>query len=306
VDQEGVTGWVVRSGKPLLVPDVGQEPRFHPLPQAGEIRSELAVPLKTKEQVIGVLIVSSDRLSAFDESDQEVLQSLASQAAVAIENARLYERAQQVAVLEERGRLARELHDSVTQSLYSLTLMAETGWRSARAGDLEPTMGYLGRLGEVAQQALKEMRLLVYELRPLALVKEGLVGALQRRLDAVEGRAGVEARMLVEEGIELAPPVEEALYRIALEALNNALKHAAASSVVVRIRGDGERVELEISDNGCGFDPSAAGDAGGMGLRSMRDRAEGLGGELGILSAPGEGTRVTVSARVREQREVPR
>lgn len=129
----------------------------------------------------------------------------------------------------------------------------------------------------------------------MVLEQEGLVRALQQRLDAVEGRAAVEARLLVEEEGRLTAPVEEALYLIALEALNNALKHAAATSVTVRIRAAGERAELEVSDNGRGFDPQAVRDTGGMGLVTMRERAEGLGGALTILSAPGEGTRVKVS-----------
>jgi signal transduction histidine kinase len=176
-----------------------------------------------------------------------------------------------------------------------VTLLAETGRRSAKAGDLESVASYLGRLGEIAQQALKEMRLLIYELRPPALEQIGLVGALQQRLDAVEGRAGVEARLLVEEEGQLAAPVEEALYRIVLEALNNALKHAAATSVTVWIRLDGERTELEVADNGRGFDPAAVSDKGGLGLVTMRERAERLGGTLMITSAPGEGTRVKAS-----------
>jgi len=173
--------------------------------------------------------------------------------------------------------------------------MAETGRRSAQGRGLEDVSRHLGRLGEVARQALKEMRLLIYELRPPVLEQEGLVGALQQRLDAVEGRAGVEARLLVEGDVELAAPVEEALYRIALEALNNTLKHAAATTVTVRISFDRDGVELEVVDDGRGFDPEAARDGGGMGLVTMRERAGQLGGRLTVLSAPGEGTRVTVS-----------
>jgi GAF domain-containing protein/HAMP domain-containing protein len=291
----GITAWVASTGEPLLVPDVSQEPRYIHWPDAAETRSELAVPLKTKTLVIGVLNVESDRLNAFDESDLEVLQSLANQAAIAIENARLYEQAQQVAIVEERSRLARELHDSVTQSLYSSTLLAEAAQRLARTGDLQHVNDYLARLGEITQQALKEMRLLVYELRPLPLREEGLVGALNQRLDAVERRAGVEARLVVEGELDLPATVEEELYRIAQEALNNALKHAAPTSVTVTIRAGGGRSELEVVDDGEGFDPSAVGDEGGMGLVSMRERAEKLGGTLQLISAPAKGTRVKVS-----------
>jgi PAS domain S-box-containing protein len=299
VGEEGISGLVAKTGEPLLVRDVNREPQYYPLPGESEIRSELALPLRAREGVLGVLVVASDRLNGFDEGDVDVLQALAQQAAIAIENAQLYQMAQQVAVLEERQRLARDLHDSVTQSLYSLTLLAETGRRSADAGDLENLETYLGRLGQVSQQTLKEMRLLVYELRPPALEREGLVGALQQRLDAVEGRAGVETRFLVKGHVHLSAAVEEALYRITLEALNNALKHSAATSVAVEIRGNDEYVELEVVDDGGGFDPEAVVGMGGMGLNTMRERAEALGGTLTIEAMPGEGTQVRVRVRTR-------
>jgi signal transduction histidine kinase len=204
--------------------------------------------------------------------------------------------------MRERNRLARELHDSVTQSLHSSTLMAEAGLRLASTGDLERTRHYLGRLQDISQQALKEMRLMVYELRPLILRQVGLVGALQQRLDAVERRAGVDVRLVVEgaadgvtagQEIQLAAEVEEALYRIAQEALNNALKHAQCSTVTVTLRL-GEQIELEVTDDGDGFDIDVL-DGAGIGLSSMRERAETLGGALNIHSAPGKGTTINVT-----------
>jgi signal transduction histidine kinase len=211
----------------------------------------------------------------------------------------LYQQAEQLAVMEERSRLARELHDSVTQSLYSLTLFAEVGRRAAEAGEPERVIDYLNRLGQVTQQALKEMRLLLYELRASTLEAEGLVGALQQRLDAVEKRAGIEGRLVIEEMVELPALVEEGLYRIAQEALNNALKHAAATLVTVRISANGERAELEVVDNGISFDPTNISNTGGMGLTNMRERAEQLGGTLTIYSKPGQGTRVKVNVPTR-------
>jgi signal transduction histidine kinase len=212
-----------------------------------------------------------------------------------VENARLHEQARALAVVRERERLARELHDSVTQSLYSLTLLAEAGQRLIGAGDRERVEEYLGRLGEIAQQALKEMRLLVHQLRPLVLKREGLVGALQERLDAVEKRAGIDARLLVEGTGVLPAAVEDELYRIAQEALNNALKHAAATLVKVTVRAEAEDVSLLVEDNGRGFDLQSAGSGGGIGLVSIRERAEKLGGSLKVVSAPGNGTTVSVS-----------
>jgi signal transduction histidine kinase len=209
--------------------------------------------------------------------------------------------AEELAVAAERSRMARELHDSVTQSLHSSALMAAAGQRLADEGDLERTKHYLTRLGEISQQALKEMRLMVYELRPLALRQVGLVGALQQRLDAVERRAGVDARLVVVPGdrgegqeVELPAAVEETLYWIAQEALNNALKHAQPSSVIVTLRMD-DRVALEVADDGSGFDPRGVERGGGLGLVSMRERADKVGGTLSIHSAPGEGTRIEVT-----------
>lgn len=204
-------------------------------------------------------------------------------------------RAEELAVLQERNRLARELHDSITQSLHSTTMLAEAGQRLASSGDLERARGYLIRLGNISQQALREMRLLVYELRPSALQEIGLVGALQQRLDAVERRAGVEAHLNMDEEIELPARVEEELFRIAMEALNNALKHANPTTVTVALRKEKKRdiqcIEMSFVDDGVGFDPSINGE-GGLGLTSMKERVEKLGGELTILSAPGEGTQV--------------
>jgi signal transduction histidine kinase len=211
------------------------------------------------------------------------------------ESVRLRHLARQAAVLEERNRLARELHDSVTQSLYSLTLLAEAGRMAAEAGETGDAVEQMKRLADLGQQALGEMRLMVHELRPPVLEQQGLAGALQQRLDAVEGRAGVAARLLLPEGAEerLPDEVEEALYRIALEALNNALKHANACAVTVRLCADNGGVELEISDDGDGFDPATV-SGGGLGLSTMRERVEQLGGVLTISSTVEEGTTVRV------------
>jgi signal transduction histidine kinase len=227
-----------------------------------------------------------------------LLASIADEVGVAVENARLHEQAQELAVVRERERLARELHDSVTQSLYSLTLLAEAGQRLIGAGDQKRVEEYLGRLGDISQQALKEMRLLVHQLRPLVLKREGLVGAVQERLDAVEKRAGVDARLLVEGAVTLPASVEDELYRIAQEALNNALKHAAPTAVRVTIRAEDKRLCLVVEDNGRGFDPQSAGSEGGLGLISIRERTQKLGGTLEIISAPGKGTTVKVDLEV--------
>lgn len=214
---------------------------------------------------------------------------------VAIENAHIYEQARELAVLQERQRLARDLHDSVAQSLYSLTLMAEAARRLINAGNIERGGGYLARIGDSAQQLLKELRLLVYELRPLILERDGLAAALKQRLETVEGRTGVESSLIVE-GSGLVPElIEVELLRIAQEALNNSLKHSGASSVTVRLHTSPAEVTLAVSDNGRGFAPDVMGHKGGLGLASMRERANRLGGRLDIESRPGHGASITVS-----------
>lgn len=202
---------------------------------------------------------------------------------------RLHRQSERLAVLEERARLARELHDAVSQSLYSLTLFAEAGRRRLRRGERERAAECVERLAESAQAAFREMRLLVYELRPLELEREGLVGALSRRLEAVERRTGVHAKLDADDSPGLSVQVEEALYRIAQEALNNALRHASASRVVVSIRATEDVVRLTVEDDGIGF-ATATAERGGFGLPGMRERAEQNGGRVDVRSTPGRGS----------------
>ena len=295
IGQQSLNAQAVQTGQPQIVNDVMQDPHYLHDERLPNTRSELVVPLRLGEQIIGTLDVLSAEVNAFSSEDVLVIQGLADQIAIAIDNARLYDRSRELAILEERTRLARELHDSVTQSLYSLVLLSE-GWRRlAGSGEKVDVDDYLGRVGAIAQEALKEMRLLIHELRPPALQEEGLLGALYHRLEAVEKRAGIDARLLVDDLLDLPAHVEEGLYRLAQEALNNALKHGSATAVTVHVRAEGGHVVLEVMDNGRGFDPETAARSGGMGLANMRERARQLGASLSILSAPGQGTTIRVS-----------
>jgi two-component system nitrate/nitrite sensor histidine kinase NarX len=300
-------GRAVLNRRPIMINDLAASLRSQNIELSNERRtllasyhSLLAVPLirqgeseETNEIYGGIALYYSEPHQVTAE-EIGLAVAFADQAALAIENAHLRQRVEQAAVTEERSRLARELHDSVTQSLYSLTLLAE-GWRRlAAAGRMDDLADPLAELGGIAQQALKEMRLLVHELRPPALEREGLLGALHERLAAVERRAGVDARLLADDVVDLPAHIEEGFYRIAQEALNNALKHAAATTVTVHLHADGQRIELIVTDNGQGFAPDNLADQGGIGLSSMRERAERLGGTLELASAPGEGTRVYV------------
>jgi len=306
VGQEGISGWVAQSGEALLVPDVSQEPRYYPVPQATETRSELAVPLTVKGDIIGVLDVESDRLNAFDGSDLVMMQSLANQAAIAIENARLYERAQELAVVQERQRLARDLHDAVSQTLFSASLIAEVlpGLWDRNEDDGRRR---LEELRELTRGALAEMRTLLLELRPTALVDAQLSDLLNQLAESTTGRARIPVTLEVEGECSLPPDVKVALYRIAQESVNNVAKHAGASQVTMTLRctsamslgPDGEqeqseRVELRVHDDGRGFDPtSIRPDCLGVGI--MHERAQAIGITLTVESEVGRGTEVVAA-----------
>jgi signal transduction histidine kinase/DNA-binding response OmpR family regulator len=292
---ESLGGWVVERDELLIVPDVAADPRVAAT-LCTEPGAYVVIPLRAAGRTLGVLsIVRSADQPHPGVEELSLLTSVADQLGIVVESARLRKRAEQAAVLEERGRLARDLHDSVTQLLYSVNLFSKSGRNALDAMELDKLENCLNRLGESAQQALKEMRLLVHELRPLALEREGLLGALQRRLDAVEGRVGVAAQLLVDETVALPRLMEKELYHIATEALNNALKHAQVTSVSVRLNADRGQVRLEVVDDGVGFDPRAVEGQGGLGIIGMRERAESLGGELDVISAPGKGTTVAAS-----------
>lgn len=293
IDGRSLNSLAILSGNTQVANEVEQTPNFLYDEGLPDTQSEVVIPLRVGGQAIGTLDIHNNRAYAFKDEEIMVLQSLGDQIAIAIENARLYNQSRDLAVLEERNRLARELHDSVTQSLYSLMLLTE-GWRRTLNGqekvDIE---SYLSRIKEISARSLKEMRLLIMELRPPTLDQEGLVGALQKRLDAVEKRVGIKARVMMEEFCDLPIAVEKELYWIAQEALNNSLKHANASQVTVLINVEGPSVILRVIDDGIGFDVQTAQSQGGMGLFNMRERAARLGGSLVIESTIGSGTVVT-------------
>jgi signal transduction histidine kinase len=198
------------------------------------------------------------------------------------------------AITSERNRLARDLHDSVTQALYSQTLYAEATARLLSAGEMQTAAEHVDEIRHTAQQALQEMRLLIFELRPSVLAEEGIVSALQMRLESVEERSGFTTEFKVDGEIELPANIEEGLYWISQEALNNIVKHAQASKVTVMLKKDPHIIILDILDDGIGFDPEEQSNGGGLGLRGIQERVDQLGGQITIESQPGKGTRVHV------------
>jgi signal transduction histidine kinase len=256
----------------------------------------VSVPLMAKGKLVGAFQLGTRWARPLSPEETSLLAAIGQQVGVAVENARLYEQAEQSAAIAERNRLAHELHDSVTQSLYSVTLYAEAAARLLTAGKHLDAADHLRELRDTAQEALREMRLLIFELHPPALEKSGLAGALQIRLDAVEGRGGMQTDLQVEGAEKLPPPVQVELYHIALEALNNVLKHAKARHVRVTIRFLDTATCIEVEDDGVGFELTVAQGSGGLGLEGMKERAQRIGAKLQVQSAPGQGTKVAVEA----------
>jgi nitrate/nitrite-specific signal transduction histidine kinase len=254
----------------------------------------VGIPLVVHGKSVGAINLFTRRLRSVTREDLSLLEAIGHQIGVAVENAALYEQAQQLAVMKERNRLARDLHDSVTQALYGVTLYATAAARQLLAGDLDLAASHLCEISRTAQESLREMRLLIFELRLPMLKQDGLAAALQARLEAVEGRVGLETEFRARGDGALRPEVEEGLYRIAQEALNNTLRHAHARSVSVHLHRNEKAVAMEIADDGIGFDPALAREQGGFGLRGMEERAAWLGGDLTLQSSLGKGTKIRV------------
>ncbi len=276
-------------------------------PPQEAVNGWIGVPLTEHGRVVGLLLLYAGAAQSFDEEDLPSLQRFANQLAIAIENARLYAQSQQLAIDVERGRLSRELHDSVTQLLYSISLHANAAERALALGRPAHGAQNMREARQLAQEALHELRTLIFELRLTPLEGGGLVAALQAYLDTVVARSGPAVRLEAACPQRYPQTIEFELYRIAQEALTNVVKHANATAVTVRVYGgspnegsekeggrDGSGLTLAISDNGAGFDLPAAQARGTIGLHSMAERAEKIGARLTIVSRPGRGTTVKV------------
>jgi len=305
------------AGRPVMIGDVrSDDPLARTFREAAGplmdgiwryVRSWMGIPLMQKGKTLGLLSLATDEPSFYTQEQANMAMALASQAAVAMENAKLYAQAQEAAALEERARLARELHDSVTQALFSMTMHAEAarmaldrqqaGNGHEQFGRDGPVARNLRQLSELSEGALAEMRALIFELRPGALQEEGLVAALRKHTAAVSAREGITVEVSAPEcRIQLDPVIEEHLYRCAQEALHNVVKHARGSRVVVRLEQQDHTFVLEIEDDGVGFDPARV-PAGHLGLRTMTDRMGQIGGSLDIRSTFGAGTVVRMVTR---------
>jgi signal transduction histidine kinase len=291
-----------RTRKPVLAHDFRRiilaEPLYAPvhrfIPEA-PWDTVYSVPLVSRGRALGAMFFCYLPEGEPDEDEKVFLGAVADQAAVAVENARLLAEASGKAALEERQRLARELHDSVSQALYGIALGVKTASDDLLEGDPRRAAEPLNYVTSLAEAGLAEMRALIFELRPESLEKEGLVPALEKQAAALRSRHGIQVQTIFCDEPEASIETKESLYRIAQEALHNTAKHARAENVLMRLRCESAWITLEISDDGVGFDPE--GDfPGHLGLRSMRERTSRLRGTLALEAAEGKGTRI--SARI--------
>jgi len=293
---EGIVGWVAEHRESVVIPRLTEDPRFVSTvyTQTGsQARSILAVPLLVRDRVTGVLALVNKSVGEFDARDRTLVETLAAAAAIAVENARLHDQAMQAAVTAERSRLARDLHDAVSQTLFSASVISETLPRLWKRDPSRVERG-LEQLHQLTRGALAEMRALLVELRPTALVETDLGDLLHQLAEATMSRTRITASVAIEGKRALPPEVQIALYRIAQEALNNVVKHARASQVTLSFRNHPDQVELRVKDDGRGFDPSRV-TPGHLGLGIMRERAQSLGITFEIASQPGQGTEIVVT-----------
>jgi signal transduction histidine kinase len=295
--QHGILAAMLRDASPQRLADVRRDPRFEGWPAAHpELADFIGMPVADGEEVLGALFLANKRCDrptggcGFTEEDEELLRLLAGHAAIALTNARLYERSRELTIAGERARIAHELHDAVSQKLFSLRLTAQAATALVDR-DPERAKEELRQVAKLAAEAADELRAAVVELRPAALEEDGLVAALRSQVRVLDRAHG--ASVVFDGGGVRALPAarEEALLRVAQEALHNALRHSGARRVTVTLARRGTAAVLRVADDGRGFDPAADRRAGRrLGLVSMRDRAAGVGGTLRVESEPGKGT----------------
>ncbi|MEI7030081.1 GAF domain-containing sensor histidine kinase [Streptomyces pratensis] len=297
--QHGILAAMLHQAKPERLADVRKDPRFEGWPDAHPDMSDfLGLPITDGDEIIGALFLANKQCPkpeggyGFTAEDEELLSIFAQHAAIALTNARLYERSRELTIAEERSRLAHELHDAVSQKLFSLRLTAQA---AAALVDRDPgrAKGELQQVADLAAEAVEELRAAVVELRPAALDEDGLIATLRTQVQVLD-RAHTAEVAFESSGVRALPAAqEEALLRVAQEALHNALRHSGAQRVGVTLARRGRSTVLRVTDDGRGFEPTAVRRAGRhLGLVSMRHRASSVGGRLTVASEPGKGATI--------------
>jgi signal transduction histidine kinase len=298
--QHGLLGVMLHSKVPQRLDDIRRHPSFEGWPAAHpELTDFLGAPIADGEEILGALYLANKRTpGGFTADDEELVQLLAAHAAIALVNARLYERGRELTIVEERTRIARELHDAVAQKLFSLRLTADA---AAALVEVDPGRAAveLDALRELAADATAELRTVTVGLRPADLAGDGLAGALCKQVELLDRVHDAQVRLDADAATRcrrISPAREEAVYRVAQEALHNALHHARAHHVTVRLSAAARGgIALEVRDDGVGFDAEAARRSSRrLGLASMAERAHAAGGRLTVQSKPGGGTVVRV------------
>jgi signal transduction histidine kinase len=300
--QHGLLAVLLRDPTPVRVPDIRAHPQFEWWPRHHpELRDFLGMPITDADQILGALYLANKTApGGFTADDEDLLRILAGHAAIALVNARLYERSRELSVIQERGRIARELHDAVAQKLFSLRLTADAAAALLERDhpDLDRAAAQLATVRTLAAEAAEELRGVVVGLRPADLAEDGLDGALRKQVELLDRVHGARLVFAAEPVPRLGSGREAAVYRIAQEALHNALRHAAPGTVEVRLWSADGTLTLQVCDDGAGFDPASSEGAGPLGLASMRDRARAAGGRLMVSSRQGGGTTVRLEVPV--------
>jgi signal transduction histidine kinase len=292
VTKLGILQQLIDTGKPIAIADTATSPMWIGFPDMGWINSNVIAPIRSNGKILGFLSLDSATPGFFTQSHAERLQSFADQAAIAIQNARLLDRAKRAAVMAERNRLASELHDTISQTLWSISLITE---RLPVIWEIDKDEGgrSLTTLHQLAQNALAEMRSLLLELHPSSLTEAKLGDLIRHIAETIANRTGLDINVQIERQDPVEPDIHFALYRVVQEALNNIALHASAGHVEIYFSSDSGRIDLTIQDDGLGFDPAGVG-AGHLGLSIMSDRIQNIGGTIEISSHKESGTRIKV------------
>ena len=292
----GLLGAMLESAEPYRTQDIRQDPRFrgwwpraHP-----SMASFLGVPIVSRGAIVGAFyLTEKEGAATFSDDDEALIATFAAHAALALENARLHERSRELSIVEERNRLARDLHDAVTQKLFGVVLAAESG-TALLARDINQAGAQLALVRDLAREAMEELRSVIVHLRPAALESQGLAVALGKHVDVLRRSHGRAIALEIEGDAAVPAAVEGDVFRIAQEALHNALRHAgAAAEIAVHLHCGRNGVRLTVTDDGAGFDTAAV-RSRSLGLTTMAERARSAGATLTIESAPGAGTTVAL------------